>query len=133
MTHAFEWIRFPLFSDERGTTLPIEFETLPFVVQRAYFVTGNKNHVRGGHAHITEEEIFWVVSGSVEAVLHDGKSEHHILLDDPTKALYIRSGCWHAFKNFQPDTMLGAFSSIPYRGREGYIMDKESFLQRYGS
>jgi len=122
-------MEFPFFSDSRGETVPFELdEKFPFPVKRVYVVTGKASAVRGGHAHKKEEELFVCVSGSVTAVIHDGKNERKIILDKKNKGLYIRALCWHEFKNFSPDAVLLAFSSTHFEGRGGYIEDKNEFI-----
>ena len=128
---TFQVIDFPLFDDERGQTIPIEFdETFPFDVKRTYFVTGNKGWERGSHAHHIEEEVFVVVSGSVTALLHDGENEIEIHLDEKHKGLYVPKMIWHSFKDFSDNAVMVCFSSTPYMpGEQNYIMDINEFLK----
>jgi dTDP-4-dehydrorhamnose 3,5-epimerase-like enzyme len=126
----FEILSFPEFSDQRGTLVPFEFEWLPFVPQRVYFVTATKNAVRGGHAHIVEEEIFLASNGSASLIVNDGTEDQEILLDSRTKGVYVKKGCWHELRNFSPDAILFAFSSTKYiPGEANYVTDKEKFLR----
>lgn len=119
------------FSDERGETVPLEFcDEFPFEVKRIYWITGNSEAVRGGHAHKKEEEVFVAVSGSVLAKIHNGEEEKEILLDAKNKALYVAEYCWHEFTDFSPDAVLLCLSSTHYSGRDEYIEDKEEFLQK---
>lgn len=131
-TKAFQVIDFPLFDDERGQTVPIEFdESFPFDPQRTYFVTGNQGWERGAHAHLIEQEVFVVVSGSVTAVLHDGENEIEICLDKKHKGLYVAQMVWHTFKNFSEDALMVCFSSTHYLpGEQNYILDFQDFLKR---
>ncbi|NJP03841.1 hypothetical protein HC823_01010 [Candidatus Gracilibacteria bacterium] len=49
-------------------------------------------------------------------------------MDTPNKALWIKTGCWHEFKNFSADAVLGAFSSTHYLPGEGnYVMERSVF------
>ena len=69
----FEVIELPTFVDQRGETIPCEFDdTFPFSPKRMYLVTGNEGEVRGGHSHLVEDEVFIAASGSITAVLHNG-------------------------------------------------------------
>ena len=124
----FEIIPFPLFSDDRGETVPFELgEHFPFLVKRTYVVTGKENQVRGGHAHKQEEELFVAISGTVTALVNDGTGDEEIILDAKNKGLLVRANCWHEFTNFSKDAVLLAFSSTHYNGKDEYLEDKEEF------
>ncbi len=126
----FERLAFPYFEDDRGETIPFELDdSFPFPVKRVYVITGNDQAVRGGHAHLVEEEVFVAVSGSVTAFINDGTGDQEIVLDQKNKALFVKTHCWHEFSNFSPDCVLLCFSSTPYfPGEENYVMDKKVFL-----
>ena len=129
----FEILKFPHFSDERGTLTPFEFDDgFPFEVQRVYFVTGAEGAVRGAHAHLIEQELFVAISGSLTALVNDGSGDQEIILDQPNKALLVRTGCWHEFQNFSPDAVMACFSSTHHMpGEENYVTDKEEFLRKF--
>ncbi len=129
----FEIVEFPLIADEKGGLVPFEFnESFPFPVKRTYFVTAKKDGVRGGHAHLIEDELFFAVSGSITAELEDEHGLEEVILDTPNKAIWIKTGCWHEFKNFSSDAVLGAFSSTHYLPGEGnYVMDREVFRENF--
>lgn len=125
----FEILSFPEFIEPRGSLIPFEFDALPFVPQRAYLVTATKGAIRGGHAHIVEEEIFFVPHGSVTVVVNDGSGDTDILVDSKKKGVFVRTGCWHELKNFSPDAVVLALSSTKYLpGERNYMTDKETFL-----
>lgn len=129
--NSYKIIEFPHFSDSRGETVPFELdENIPFEVKRVYIVTGNKDEVRGGHAHRTEHEVFVCVSGSVKTWVHDGEKGEEIMLDRRNKGIYIPTDCWHEFYEFSADAVLLALSSTHYDGRNDYIEDKEAFLKK---
>lgn len=124
-------LNFPEFIDARGSLLPIELNShFPFNVKRTYFVRAiNNSVVRGGHAHYLEQEVFIAISGSIKARIHDGQVEKEILLDTPTKALYVNTNCWHEFTEFTDEAILFALSSTPYLpGEDNYCTDKTVFL-----
>ncbi|MCK5460787.1 FdtA/QdtA family cupin domain-containing protein [Candidatus Gracilibacteria bacterium] len=126
----FEILTLPLFSDDRGETIPLELDSsFPFEVKRVYFVSSNQNAVRGGHAHKIEDELFIAVSGEITALINDGSGDKEIVLDQKNKALLVRKGCWHEFKNFSKGAILTCFSSTHYLpGETNYICDKSAFL-----
>ncbi len=127
----FEILSFPEFADDRGTLIPFEFEALPFLPKRIYLVTATEGAIRGGHAHVIEEEIFLVTSGSVTLIVNDGSGDQEILLDSRTKGVLVRTGCWHELQKFSADAVVLAFSSTKYLpGEENYVTDKEVFLKK---
>mgnify|MGYP001954049438 CR=1 FL=1 len=126
---SYEILKFPHFAESRGTLTPFEFDAeFPFAVKRVYTVTGNAGSIRGAHAHTQESEIFVVVAGSVPPVVDDGETCEEIVLDHPSKALYVQTMCWHEFKDFSPEAVLLCFSSTHYLpGEQNYIIDRDEF------
>jgi dTDP-4-dehydrorhamnose 3,5-epimerase-like enzyme len=128
----FEIINFPKFEDDRGETIPFEFDKkFPFEVKRTYLVTSKNNQIRGGHAHLIEDEVFVAAQGSIKAIINDGSGDQEIILNQKNKALVIRNYCWHEFLEFSDNAVLLCFSSTHYlSGEKNYIMDKEKFLEK---
>lgn len=120
--------KLPIHRDQRGGLCAIEWEDLPFVPRRAYFLFDAKG-IRGGHAHRREQEVFVCVQGSLRAQVHDGRRWRRFTLNRPGRALFTASGVWHQFDRFRAGTLLLALSSTPYRGQKGYIMDFGAFLK----
>lgn len=130
----YEIIEFPEYSDERGSLVPFEFSSLPFVPQRTYLVTATEGSVRGGHSHAIEQEIFLATSGTAILVLNDGNEEAEIVLDSRTKGVLVKTDCWHELKNFSPDAVVLAFSSTPYLpGESNYLTNKAEFLAKFSN
>jgi dTDP-4-dehydrorhamnose 3,5-epimerase-like enzyme len=127
--NKYEIISFSEFVDERGSLVPFEFDELPFIPQRIYLVTATEGSIRGGHAHIIEEEIFLVTNGSATLLVNDGNNDKEIILDSRKKGVLVRTGCWHELKNFSADAVVLALSSTKYLpGAGNYVTDKEKFL-----
>lgn len=134
-SERFNVINFPLFADRRGDLVPFELdENFPFPVKRVYLVTGNKGQIRGGHAHLVEDEVFVAVSGTITALVNDGLGDQEVRLDTKNKALFVGKHCWHEFTNFSSDAVLLCFSSTHYLpGEENYVLDKTEFLREFGT
>lgn len=65
-----------VFDDERGTLIPIEFDSLGFEIKRVFIVNNVPiGSIRGNHAHYTTKQYIICVKGGVDVVLHDGKNE----------------------------------------------------------
>ena len=118
------------FSDPKGKLTPIEFSELNlFEVKRVYFVYENKMD-RGGHAHLNEEEYFYMSAGSCICRLHDGNDWTEIKLVAGENAVYVGKMIWHEFTAFSPDGVLNALSSTNYNpDRSDYIENFNLFLE----
>ena len=84
------WVHFPPLGDERGSLVALESEkTIPFAIQRVYYIFGTKEGVsRGFHAHRHLQQVAVCVRGSCRMVLDDGVRRQEAWLDSPTQGLY---------------------------------------------
>lgn len=123
----YKTFQLPLHADSRGTLCPIEFEDLPFKPKRTYFLF-DTGALRGGHAHMREQELFVCLNGSFRATVHDGKLWRRFHMKKRGQALYTNRLVWHEFDNFSADAIMMALSSTRYNGKKGYIMDFEEFV-----
>lgn len=128
-----DWKLFQLrtFTDPRGSLTPMELKDfVDFEVKRVYTVHNNQE-TRGGHAHIVEEEFFFMASGSSVAKIHDGEQWHEIKMEANQQGLYVGNMVWHQFEDFSADGVLVALSSTNYNpDRNDYIEDLEKFLNK---
>jgi len=127
----YQIIDFPYFQQDFGETSVFELdEKFPIEVKRVYFITGNGK--RGGHAHLTENEVFVVVSGRAVARVHDGEKEAKIVLDAKNKALFVPANVWHEFDEFSDNTVMACFSSTHFDAtKEDYVCEEEEFLKQF--
>ncbi len=120
----------PNFEDKRGDLMAIEFHhDLPFQPKRCFFV----HHVpdkklRGEHAHKACEQFLIAISGNLCVKVDDGQNQEEILLDYPSKGLFIPAGIWGTQYNFSPDAVLMVFASHIYDA-DDYIRDYSEFLK----
>ena len=100
----------PKISDPRGDlTFVEESDGLPFPVKRVFYIYDiPEGAVRGGHAHKSNCELLFCLSGSMD--LH------------PTAV-------WTDMHNFKPGTLLLVLCSEPYQ-KVGYIHDYDEY-RRY--
>ncbi len=130
----YRWLEFPHFDQPIGETVPMEFDDqFPFVVKRAYTITGYPGVRRGGHAHQIEEEVFVCVAGTVTAVLDQGAGEERVRLDSRARGLWVGQLCWHEFHDFTPETVVLCLSSTHYLpGETNYLTTKEALYEALG-
>ncbi len=115
--------------DERGSLVAIETQQdLPFELKRVYYIFGTKEGVeRGFHAHKNLQQVAVAVRGSCTMELDDGHEKTEVLLNDPTKGLYIGSMTWRVMKNFTEDCVLLVFADQHYNEND-YIRSYPDFL-----
>ena len=81
---------FPVFVDERGTLLPIEFDDVPFNVRRVFVVRGVEGgRERGQHLADCEELIVLVAGRAVVQLSRDASAVRTITLTEPGQSLRI--------------------------------------------
>lgn len=126
--HLCKIINFPVVTDYRGNLTFIEENRhVPFEIRRVYYLydvpTGA---VRGGHAHISLEQVIIALSGSFEVVIDDGYVKKNFFLNRPHYGLYIPPGMWRELVNFSSNSVALVLASMPY-DEEDYIRDYDKF------
>lgn len=121
---------FPPHGDDRGQLIAIEEgRDLPFDVKRVYYIYDTLPEVRRGfHAHRCLEQILICVSGSCKIHLDDGHDTAEVVLDVPTKGLYIANDMWREMYDFTPGAVLLVLAS-EYYDEKDYIRNYEDFLR----
>ena len=101
---------------------------IPFEIKRIYYIHGvpEASH-RGGHAHVTLQQILFCPYGSIEIILDDGHRRESVLLDDPSKGLVIGPGLWREMIWQKENSVLCVAASEFYDAQD-YIRDHETFL-----
>ena len=123
-------IEFPRFIDMRGRLTPIEFENdLPFRPSRSFLVYDvPSKEVRGEHAHHTCHQFLLSINGSCNVVIDDGSTRTEIILDNPSRGLYLPPMIWGAQYKFTHDAVLLVLASHAYDSQD-YIRQYKSFLE----
>lgn len=123
-----QWIHFPPLGDERGSLVALESrKTVPFAVQRVYYLFGTKLGVsRGFHAHRNLRQVAVCVTGHCRMILDDGMKREEAWLDSPTEGLMIGDMIWHEMHDFSPDCVLLVLASEHY-DESDYIRNYDDF------
>jgi dTDP-4-dehydrorhamnose 3,5-epimerase-like enzyme len=122
-----EIINIPKITDPRGHLAVIEKDTIPFKIQRVYYLFDVPSDAyRGGHAHKQQQTLLVALSGSFEVTLDDGTNRTKILLNKPDKGLFIPTGVWREIDNFSSGTVCLALASTDFDENE-YIRDYDQF------
>lgn len=125
----------PTIHDVKLITLPVcnqtltvmESENLPLNVKRIFIITGNKNEVRGHHAHRNIMQYLVCVYGCCEVLCDDGLEKKSFLLNAPNQALLLPPGIWAKQTYLEKDTTLMVACDALYDEAD-YIRDYEVFL-----
>jgi UDP-2-acetamido-3-amino-2,3-dideoxy-glucuronate N-acetyltransferase len=101
---------------------------VPFEVKRYFLVFDvPSEHVRGEHAHRALQQFLVCVAGRCNVVIDDGVSRHEVVLDSPSKGVYIPPMVWATQYKFTRDAVLLVLASEYYDASE-YIRDYDDFL-----
>lgn len=111
----------------RGNLSVIEKETLPFPIERVYYLYDVPSDAyRGGHSHKYTQELLIPVSGSFDVILKDGKRTKTVTLNKPNKGLLIVDGIWRELENFSSGSVCLVIASHVFE-EEDYIRDFSEF------
>lgn len=117
-------LRFINHKDPKGSLVAVEaMQDIPFQVNRIYYIYGvSESARRGFHSHRDLEQVLICVHGSVKIQIKTPAESEDILLDDPTKALYIGPMLWREMYDFSSDAVLLVLASR-YYDESDYIRD----------
>ncbi len=123
-------MKLPQFKDLRGELVPVEFEKdLPFIPKRQFFVFGVPGgKVRGEHAHKKCKQFLCAIRGSLNVVLDNGVHATEVILDAPSKGLYLPAGIWGIQYKFSADAILAVYASDSYDA-DDYIRSYDDYLE----
>lgn len=110
----------------------IEFDLIPFIPRRCYWVSGVPNgQIRGQHAHKTLSQLLVVSFGEVEVETINRLGERHHFRLTTSEGLLIPPGNWREITFSQPETSLVVFASAKYDEAD-YIRDFKTFEEWAG-
>ncbi|WGD38062.1 WxcM-like domain-containing protein [Lysinibacter sp. HNR] len=115
--------------DLRGSLVAGEVgKHIPFQPQRFFAVHDvPSEEVRGAHAHRKCEQFLVCLSGSVHAIVDDGKKREEYVLDSPDLGLYMPAMTWGTQYKYSPNATLLVLASLPY-DNDDYIRNYDDFL-----
>ncbi|MCA0132855.1 sugar 3,4-ketoisomerase [Winogradskyella alexanderae] len=123
-----ELIEIPRVHDERGLLAVIEGTTIPFPIERVYYLYDVPSDAfRGGHAHKELYQLLIPLSGSFDVHLKDGETTKIINLNKPHKGLLIVPGIWREIDNFSSGCVCLVLASAQYN-EDDYIRNFNDFL-----
>ncbi len=122
------WIAVPGAADTRGRINFLQLgRGLDFAPKRLFWL----HHIapgqwRGRHAHRESQLLLLAMNGGCKVHLDDGAAKETVVLDDPTRALYMAPWVWHELTDFDADTTILVIASTLFDEAE-YLRDYETF------
>ena len=99
------------------------YQQIPFGIKRIYYIYAvEEGRRRGFHSHRNLEQALVCVHGSVKIHVRTPFESDEVLLDDPTRALYIGPMVWREMYDFSPDAVLLVLASEHYTVSD-YVRD----------
>ena len=123
-------IKFKSYSKISGTLVPFSIKkNIPFIVKRIFLIYGNKNFVRGDHAHKKCSQLLVPVSGKIEIVCENKKSKFKKILNYRLKEGHlIKPKTWCKIKFLTNNSILMVFCDQEYKFSD-YIERYKDFLK----
>lgn len=125
----YKMINFEMHGDDRGCLIALEkFNNVPFDIKRVYYIFDTKPNVtRGKHSHKELEQVLICTSGSCKIRLDDGVDKVEVLLDKPSKGLFVGKNLWREMYEFSEGCVLMVIANEYYDADE-YVRNYDEFL-----
>ena len=125
-----EKIKFKSYSKISGTLVPFSIKkNIPFIVKRIFLIYGNKNFVRGDHAHKKCSQLLVPVSGKIEIACENKKGKFKKILNYKLKEGHlIKPKTWCKIKFLTNNSILMVFCDQEYQFSD-YIEKYKDFLK----
>ena len=123
-------IKFKSFKRESGILVPISFKnSFPFKVKRIFIIDGNKNYMRGDHAHHKCSQFLFPVIGRMKVDLISIKGKKKLILNGKKKIGYlIKPKTWCKISFLTKTAILLVLCDMEYDFSD-YIENYEEFLK----
>ena len=122
---------FPIFKDQRGTLVPIDFNKLAFTPKRMFYIKNvPKTEERGGHAHYNTKQVLVCIKGEVEITLDKGYSSTKVTLKE-NESVFVDSLIWDSQVYKTGHDILMSICSTDHNELD-YIRDYKKFLETIG-
>ena len=110
-----------------GTLVPVEFNALPFVPKRAFWIYDvPMSAERANHAHRECHQLLFAIHGRFRARINRGAAA--IRIDRRNTALYVPARTWLQLDEISRGAIILVLASHPYDVQD-YIDSWEEFLK----
>ena len=112
--------------EDRGFLSVLEFNDLPFIPKRVFWVYSvSPREIRGGHAHRETEQYLICVQGAVMVRLWNGKNRDERIISQGD-AVFVPKMIWDEQVFLGRDSILLVLASTPY-DKADYIENMEEY------
>lgn len=131
LTKMIDILKFQKNENNRGSLISLEEHmNIPFKIKRVYYIYDVPNNSRRGfHSHKKLKQVLICISGSIKIDLEYENNRKTILLDDPSKGLYIGANVWREMYNFTQGAVLMVIASELYN-EDDYVRDYSLFKKK---
>ncbi len=131
LSRGCRWIAVPGAADARGSVNFLQLgKGLDFQPKRLFWLHHiAPNQWRGRHAHRETELLLVALHGGCQVHLDDGAVKEAVMLEDPTRALYLPTWIWHELTDFTPDATILVAASTLFDEAE-YLRDYDTFKRK---
>jgi len=122
--------RFKQYKKKNGTLIPFSLKKdIPFNSKRIFIIYGNKNFVRGNHAHYKCSQYIIPIFGKIELEAENYNNKKKILLDHKkNKGHLLKPKTWCKIKFINDNSILMVFCDKEYDYKD-YIENYKDFLK----
>ncbi len=113
-------LELPSFKDDRGSLTVIE-KTLPFQIQRVYYIYDTNHRPRAGHKHRDGQQALVCLQSQCRIHVKSESCYQDFILSSPKLSLILESEDWHTV-HFEPHCILLVLAST-YYSSDNYIYD----------
>ena len=118
------WVNLKQIIESRGNLTEVDFNNLPFVPVRTFFITHVPvSSVRGGHAHKQGDQILLCLSGRIEVEMKYQNRQQTVICQPNGLGLFLKQGVWAKQTYLETDSILLVFCSHVYNS-DSYISEK---------
>ena len=121
-----KYYTFNKFKKKSGTLIPISLsKNIPFKTKRVFMIYGNKNFVRGNHAHKKCSQFLMPIFGKIKIDYFDKFRKNSVLLNsDKKKGILLKPLTWCKLTFLSKNSIILVFCDREYEYKD-YI---EKFL-----
>src|SRR5210317_2098338 len=121
---------FKKYTKKSGSLIPFSLKKeIPFKTKRIFIIYGNKNFVRGNHAHYKCKQFLVPIFGSMEIEYENKKGKHTINIDYKKKrGILLKQKNWCRIKFKTKKCILMVFCNREYEFSD-YIENYKDFLK----
>jgi|TARA_B100000768_G_C11020878_1_gene266027 hypothetical protein len=121
---------FKKFTKKSGTLIPFSLKTdIPFKAKRIFLIYGNKDFMRGDHAHFKCKQFLIPIFGVMEVQIEDRFKKYKTNIDyKKKKGILLKQKTWCKIKFKTNNSILMVFCDREYEYSD-YIENYNQFLK----